>query len=332
MKRTIARLLIVLFCGIIINVPSFAQDRAKKKVAVYMTGSTSNEAYKKVIGAKLVSAITESGEYAAVERTADFLAALSAESDYQTSGEVRDSQIAQLGQKFGVRFVVVADVNELFDECFITARMINVESGLVERAYDINGAADSMNQLISLSQKVAKGLLGAGESFNNSDLQSTPTNMSLCAVKGGKVFFITPLQWQQMQEVEKITYNKKGVCLMDNGNIIIIAMQDSGNGNQYKARELKAPTLFQLKIMYNNLVALNTALRIFGGEPLNNESTGDVGYVASDYSTDASKGYRLEMSNGNYRESTWNDSWVGNRIRTVYNLNEIIQEASMMWK
>ena len=36
-----------------------------------------------------------------------------AENDYQTSGEVRDSQIARLGQKFGVRYVVVADVSEL---------------------------------------------------------------------------------------------------------------------------------------------------------------------------------------------------------------------------
>ncbi len=125
-------LLLILGVGGCLSV--YAQEQVKKKVAVYMTGASIDDAYKKVIGAKLVSAITASGEYAAVERTADFLAALSAENDYQTSGEVRDSQIARLGQKFGVRYVVVADVSELFSEYFIATRMIDVESGLVERA------------------------------------------------------------------------------------------------------------------------------------------------------------------------------------------------------
>lgn len=136
-----------------------AQSEVKKKVAVYITGDDVENSVKKIIGAKLVTAITASGEYAAVERTADFLAALEKESDYQTSGEVRDSQIAKLGQKFGVRFVVVADVSEAFDELFVASRLINVETGLVERAYDASGPAESMPQLIKLSQEVAAGLL-----------------------------------------------------------------------------------------------------------------------------------------------------------------------------
>ena len=182
--KNYVRILMILLSGIIVNIPLFAQEHSKKKVAVYMTGTTSDAAYKKVIGAKLVNAITESGEYAAVERTADFLAALSAESDYQTSGEVRDSQIARLGQKFGVRYVVVADASELFDEYFIAARLINVETGLVERAYDINGPADSMSQLVSLSQKVAQGLLlgGNGSNSYSGSTSNSPVHMSLCAM------------------------------------------------------------------------------------------------------------------------------------------------------
>ncbi len=163
--------LIILLLAILASASVFAQDSPKKKVAVYMTGTTSEEAYKKVIGSKLVNAITESGEYAAVERTADFLAALSAESDYQTSGEVRDSQIARLGQKFGVRYVVVADASELFDEYFIAARLINVETGLVERAFDVNGPADFMAQLVSLAENVANGLLGI---YSSNGISSKP--------------------------------------------------------------------------------------------------------------------------------------------------------------
>ena len=135
MKNLIQRAIALFFCvGICIgvNAQGIPEISPKKKVAVYMTGSNIDQSYKKVIGAKIVSAVTQSGEYAAVERTAEFLAALSAESDYQTSGEVRDSQIARLGQKFGVKYVIVADISELFDELFISSRLINVETGLVE--------------------------------------------------------------------------------------------------------------------------------------------------------------------------------------------------------
>lgn len=135
-----------------------AQVTAKKKVAVYVTGNEVENSIKKVLGAKFVTAITESGDFAAVERTSEFLAALTKENDYQTSGEVRDSQIAKLGQKFGVKYVVVADVSEAFDELFVAARLINVETGLVESAYDANRQAETMQELINLSQNVISGL------------------------------------------------------------------------------------------------------------------------------------------------------------------------------
>lgn len=266
MKR-IVRILLILLSGIIFNMPLYAQEHAKKKVAVYMTGTTSDAAYKKVIGAKLVNAITESGEYVAVERTADFLAALSAENDYQTSGEVRDSQIARLGQKFGVRYVVVADASELFDEYFIAARLINVETALVERAFDINGPADSMAQLVSLSQKVAKGLLNVSGGYRSGGLTSEPTNMSLCASKDGKLFFISPEQWYQMKETEKITYNKKGICFIENGNAWIISLQESIGTKWRDAYYNNAASFHVLHNILENVPNINKALEIYGGTP-----------------------------------------------------------------
>lgn len=262
--KNYVRLLLILLSGIIINIPLYAQEEVKKKVAVYMTGGISDETYKKIISAKLVNAITESGEYAAVERTADFLAALSAESDFQTSGEVRDSQIAQLGKKFGVRYVVVADASEIFDEYFISARLINVVSALVERAFDINGPAESISQLVALSQKVAQGLLNVSGvnqksgGYQSGEYSTEPTYMSLCAVKDGKIVYITPAQWQQMKETEKITFDKKGICMMDNGDFFVVAIREIGGGSFDLARKLNAPTLSQLNIIYNNpLVELN---------------------------------------------------------------------------
>lgn len=161
-----------------------AQEAVKKKVAVYMTGDDVDSGIKKVIGARLVSAITQTSNYAAVERTADFLKALTQETDYQQSGEVRDNQIAALGKKFGVKYVVVADVSEVFDEYFIAARLINVETGLVEKAYDETGQAESASQLVSLANKIASGLLSGISAGGGRNSISSGGNVERFTVNG----------------------------------------------------------------------------------------------------------------------------------------------------
>lgn len=169
--KTLIKIWLILLTCIISAFAVSSQETVKKKVAVYVSGSEVESSIRKVLGAKLVTAITSSGDFAAVERTSEFLAALTKENDYQMSGEVRDSQIAKLGQKFGVKYVVVADVSEAFEELFIAARLINVETGLVEKAYDVNGPAESMQQLITLSKDVAGGLLrGLSGNMKNSGL------------------------------------------------------------------------------------------------------------------------------------------------------------------
>ncbi len=322
MKNSV-RLLLILLSGII-AMPLCAQEHAKKKVAVYMTGTTSDAAYKKVIGAKLVNAITESGEYAAVERTADFLAALSAESDYQTSGEVRDSQIARLGQKFGVRYVVVADASELFDEYFIAARLINVETGLVERAFDINGAADSMAQLVSLSQKVAKGLLNARGGFQSVGLSSEPTNMSLCSKKDGKLIFISPEQWCQMKETEKITYNKIGICFIDNGNVYIISMVESIDRKWNDAFNHNSASVHVLENVFENVNNINKAMEIFGGDSLSiapPRYDGDPkGFYWTNYDTGVGA-VRFKPYDRSHSGAPKADDY---RHRAIYSLSEIL--------
>jgi len=135
-----------------------ANAQSKQKVAVYVTGDADNGT-KKVIGAKLVSAITRDDGYAAVERTADFLAELGKEQSYQASGAVADNQIVALGRQFGVRFVCVAEISSVYGSTFVAARMINVETALVtataDRDKEINGMAD----LTELAEGVADGLL-----------------------------------------------------------------------------------------------------------------------------------------------------------------------------
>lgn len=131
---------------------------AKQKVAVYTTGEI-NESYKKVIGSKLVSGITRSDNYAAVERTSDFLSALSKEHDYQMSGAVSDDQIARLGQQFGVQYVLVADISEIFGSMFISARMIDVQTGQITASAEANQVVNSLSGLTELSDNIIRTLL-----------------------------------------------------------------------------------------------------------------------------------------------------------------------------
>ena len=193
MKQRITTFLV--FLSIILtnefNFYTFAQNTNKQNVAIYMTGKDIQESYKKVIGAKLVSAITGSGQYAAVERTTEFLAALSSETDYQTSGEVRDSDIVRLGQRFGVKYVIVADASEVFDELFVTSRLINVETGLIEEAFDTSGAATSMPQLIDISNKIADGLILRPQRLKAQKEQAASNNDAKNKVNSWKCTYIS---------------------------------------------------------------------------------------------------------------------------------------------
>ena len=278
-----------------------------------MTGDV-EESYKKVMGAKLVSAITATKGYAAVERTADFLAALSSEQDYQMSGEVRDSQIARLGQRFGVKYVVVADISEIFDELFVTSRLINVETGLVEAAFDENSPAESLDQLITLSTKVANGLL-FGALY---EISEEPRHMSLCASKDGKIIYITQDSWELMSEREQNTYEKRGVCVIDDGTTYIVSMRNT------RGRYLGGGTfLDRVSILPKYKDSLDKAFKIFGGDTLS------FPYLIYGYSTDRTNWVysgNVIFSDGgigewsctvsNYSEQTENE-------RKIYLINEL---------
>lgn len=159
--KTVLRFCLSLLLCVISTHGIAAQDVVKKKLAVYVTGEDIEKPLKKVIAAKIGNAITASGQYALVETSEDFLAALTKEIDRQMSGEVRSNQIIDLGKRYGVKFVVVADVSEVFDDLYINSRLINLESGLVEKSYDAIGPAESSSQLIKLAQSVASGLMGS---------------------------------------------------------------------------------------------------------------------------------------------------------------------------
>lgn len=149
--------------------PAVAQvDGVKKKLAVYVTGDDVDAKVKKVFSSKLGTAITSSGQFVLVETGPEFLAALQKEIDRQTSGDVRNSQIAALGQKYGVEYVVVADIVDFEDGLFVVARSINLVSNVVPKTIDVSGPGDGLRNLENLAQKVANALFSGLSAGSNS--------------------------------------------------------------------------------------------------------------------------------------------------------------------
>lgn len=130
----------------------------KQKVAVYVSGNVENN-YKKIISIKAVSRISRCENYAAVERTDAFLDVLAKEQDYQLSGEVRDDQIAELGVRFGVRYIAVFEATQLDDTGLISARMIDVESGMIIKSADTSRKIKSIDDWAAMTNNVAYRLV-----------------------------------------------------------------------------------------------------------------------------------------------------------------------------
>ena len=130
-----------------------------KKVAVYVMGEDAG--VNKVLGSKLQTAIASSEGYTAIERTASFLTELSKEQKYQRTGAVDDSDISRLGKQFGVQYVCVAAVSEAFNEKYITARLIDVESAQVEGTASSSGAIRGLPDIMSAANTVSDELLSS---------------------------------------------------------------------------------------------------------------------------------------------------------------------------
>ena len=127
-----------------------------KKVAVYVIGE--NEGINTVLGSKLVAAIARSEEYSAIERTAAFLSELNKEQTYQRTGAVDDNELSRLGKQFGVQYVCVAVVSKEFNEQYISARLIDVETAEVLNTHDVGGTLDDMNSCLEMANEIATNL------------------------------------------------------------------------------------------------------------------------------------------------------------------------------
>lgn len=147
------------FCAICHNHP-------KKKIAVYVTGD-SPDGYDKVVSSAMITAITQSNDYVAIERNAEFIRKVDDEHDTHLA-RVRDNQIAAIGQEFGAKYVAVIDLSDILDEVFISARLIDVETAAIASSCENSSPVESMEQLRNLAKDIATRLIGINLGGNRS--------------------------------------------------------------------------------------------------------------------------------------------------------------------
>lgn len=149
-----------LIMGLMLSVTAFAQ----KTVAVYVTASEGvSQETKRVLGSELVSAITKTADYVAVERTADFMAQVAKE---QGNYEITDAALYDLGRKFGASNVCVADVTKFGDEYYIVARLLDIKTSKVWKTAKKYSTLKSLRELVETSEALANDLFGNLKEFS----------------------------------------------------------------------------------------------------------------------------------------------------------------------
>ncbi len=152
--------IITLIIGLMLSLAGFSQ----KTVAVYVTSSESiSPETKRILGSELVSAITRTNEYVAIERTDEFIAQVSQE---RGNYEIDDAKLYDLGKKFGASNVCVADITKFGNEYYIVARLLDIRTSKVWRTSRKYSKLSSLKELVETSESLAEGLFGQTKEFS----------------------------------------------------------------------------------------------------------------------------------------------------------------------
>jgi hypothetical protein len=171
---------------ILLSLICFAAAQERQKVAVYMAGEESKEiqGMHKIIGAELAKAISGSGKFSAIDRTAQILAQLSSEHKFQRSGAVDDKQIAALGKQFGIEYLCIAEITTIKGGAhYVDVRLVNgvtAENAAMATAH----SADlwDVREMVGISRQLAQELIGARKPETVSLPEAPKENVAVCVV------------------------------------------------------------------------------------------------------------------------------------------------------
>lgn len=154
--KKISFLILLVFSCVMFAESAYAQT---KKVAVYVEGRISSD-NKSIVSDAVLSRMSGNKDYAPFERNGAFIEALTEEQDYQLSGEVPEREIRKVGERLGVDYVVAVNVVIKSDNiCYMTARLVNLESGAILKTVSQHRKYTDSSVLTALANNVAYRLL-----------------------------------------------------------------------------------------------------------------------------------------------------------------------------
>lgn len=142
-----------------------AIPKEKIRVAIYMTG---DDKINEIVADRLMYKLLGSGKYQPIERSAAFQSAISKEHSFERTGVVDEKQIAKLGKQFGVQYVCVVSIVDVWQtEKYISARMIDVNSAEVIFSVSANGELTDNKALLNLMDYLTDDLTDAYDRYKD---------------------------------------------------------------------------------------------------------------------------------------------------------------------
>lgn len=153
------RFVILAIFGILAFFTGLETFAAGKKVAVFVEGNISKE-QKSMVNSAIMGRLSGNKDYQAFERNGAFLKALDREQDYQLGGNVPEKQIREIGERYGVDYVIAVNaVITSDDECEVSARMIDLVTGEVIKTCNATREFEGSSTLTAIANNVAYRLL-----------------------------------------------------------------------------------------------------------------------------------------------------------------------------
>jgi len=176
---------------LLLSLCCFAVAQEKQKIAVYMVGEESKEiqGMHKIIGAELAKAISGSGRFSAIDRTAQILEQLSKEHKFQRSGAVDDKQIKALGKQFGIEYLCIAEITTVKGGAYyIDVRLVDVVTA-ENKAISTGHSTDlwDISEMVNKSQQLAQELMESRQAeiisqpeLDGSQSSASKENVAVC--------------------------------------------------------------------------------------------------------------------------------------------------------
>ena len=147
---------------ILLSLLTLAVAQGKPKIAVYATGAE-EQGTNKALETHMLTALVNSGQYKAVERSEEFLAQLAAERIKQHSGAIENEQIKKLGKQFGVDFICIADITPALGSNMVSVRIVNVETAEVAAVGYADSPLKVLPDLADASLRIVEMMFGVAE-------------------------------------------------------------------------------------------------------------------------------------------------------------------------